>query len=352
MSFFDPLLVSVIVINLLLMAFARKILILIYHEPESSPGFRKRLIVFRIFNGVIIASFILSRLFENYGQSHLGYTIVSILGVLYLSYAVLHLLHYWVRIKYGKQKEFEGESQVTDTYNSRLINIFITVVVSIIALLSIVRLLGFDTLLEAGGAIGIIGVFLALTQGAWAPDIISGLVILNSKMMDVGDVIEFNDGDKTLGVVYKTRIFYTEILNLNNNHRIMIKNTKLRELTIHNLSKFASAKGLRECLKFNVDYSVDEELVRAMFLTAYERMNDNNDVSLDSRYPLEIAVNNTGDFAVEWYCYYYTKDIKNIITLRQQFRETILVTSKEMGVSLATPALHFVNVNEQANVSA
>ena len=340
MNFFDPLFIFVIVLNLILMAFAHKILSVIYHEPEDSPGFRKRVNIFRILNIFIIASFILSRLIADQGATHLGYTIVSILTVLYLSYASLHLLHYWVRIKYGKQKEVEGKQQLLDTYNSRLLNIFLTIIVSIIALISMVRLLGFDTLLEAGGAIGIIGVFLALTQSAWAPDIISGLVILNSKMMDVGDVIEFNDGEKTLGVVYKTRIFYTEILNLTNNHRIMIKNAKLRDLTIHNLSKFASAKGLRESLKFNIDYHSDAEQVKSMFLTAYQRMNDNKDVSLEDHFPIEIAINETGNYAIEWICYYYTKDIKNIITVRQQFREEILKTAQEMNISLATPQLH------------
>ena len=352
MNFIDPLLIFVVVLNLILMIFAHKILSIIYHEPIDSPGFRQRVIIFRIFNVVIIVSFILSKLFENQDTTHLGYTIVAILTVLYLSYASLHLLHYWVRVKYGKQKEVEGSQQVIDTYNSRLLNIFSTVIISVIALISIVRLLGFDTLLEAGGAIGIIGVFLALTQSAWAPDIISGLVILNSKMMDVGDVIEFNDGEKTLGVVYKTRIFYSEILNLTNNHRIMIKNSKLRDLTIHNLSKFASAKGLRECLKFNIDYHNNENQVKEMFLTAYQRMNDNQDVSLDSLYPIEIAINETGHYAVEWACYYYTKDIKNIITIRQQFREEILKTSKEMNISLATPQLHTVDTSSLSKTSA
>ena len=342
MTFFDPLLIIVIIANFALLIFARKILTAIYHEPEDSPGFRKRLNIFRGFNAVIIVSFILSRALDDQTSTHVGYTLVSIFTVLYLSYATLHLLHYWVRIKYGKQKEVEGKQQLVDTYNSRLLNIFSTVIVSIIALISIVRLLGFDTLLEAGGTIGIIGVFLALTQSAWAPDIISGLVILNSKMMDVGDVIEFNDGEKTLAIVYKTRIFYTEVLNLTNNHRIMIKNTRLRELTIHNLSKFASAKGLRENLTFNIDYTEDEEHVKSMFQQAYQNLIANKNIPFDSDYPIEIAINRTGDNAVEWVCYYYTKDIKNIIHLRQQFREEILRTSKTMDISLATPSLHNV----------
>jgi small-conductance mechanosensitive channel len=195
--------------------------------------------------------------------------------------------------------------------------------------------------LEAGGVIGFIGVFLALTQAAWAPDMFSGLIILNSKMVEVGDVIELNEGDNSLGVVYKTKVFHTELLNLINNHRIMIKNSKLREYTIHNLSKFASAKGLRERISFNIDYAVSEQKVRELFNTAYDRVMNDTKIAIEP-HPLEIGVNNTGDYAVEWCVYYYTKDVKNIMKTRQQFREVTLTLSKEMGISLATPSLHVV----------
>jgi len=339
---FTPTLIAIVTINLLLMAFAHKILSVIYHEPGDSPDFCKRVNIFRIFNAVIILSFLTSRFFADSEVTSPAYTLFSVVIVLYLSYAGLHLFNYWVRVKYGKQREVDGVQQVVDTYNSRLLNIFSSVFIFIIALISIVDILGFEGLLEAGGAIGIVGVFLALTQGAWAPDIISGLVILNSKMMDAGDVVAFNDGEKTLGVVYKTRIFYTEILNLTNNHRIMIKNSRLRDQTIHNLSKFASAKGLRESLSFKIDYLVDRSVIKAMFQTAFERAVENSDIKLEANYPIEIRVENTGDFAVEWCCYYYTKDIKNIIATRQLFRELVLEAAAQAGISLATPALYQV----------
>ncbi len=349
---FDLKLIVIIAVNLLLMAFAHKILSVIYHEPEESEGFRKRVNVFRAFNGVIIVSFIASRLIDDNSDSNPAYVLFSVLVVLYLSYAGLHLFNYWVRIRYGKQREIDGVAQLVDTYNSRLVSIFATIIIFIIALISIVRVLGFESLLEAGGAIGIVGVFLALTQGAWAPDIISGLVILNSKMMDVGDVVEFNDGEKTLGIVYKTRIFYTEILNLTNNHRIMIRNSRLRDQTIHNLSKFASAKGLRERLSFNIDYAEDDERVRQMFSKAFDAAVDDKNICMEAKYPVEVRVNNTGDFAVKWCCYSYTKDIKRLIDTRQRFCEKVLQASKEMGISLATPKLHVVDYPAAASASS
>ncbi len=337
----DPILVAVITVNILLMFFASRILAKVYHENCEGEGFQKRVRLFQVLNGVIILSFIASRYTEHADGEHgVVFAIFSILTIVYLGFAAIHLLNYWVRRHYGRCREIDGQEMIVDTYNSRMISILVTIVVSIVMLVSIVRVMGFDSLLEAGGAIGIIGVFLALTQSAWAPDVISGLIILNSKMLEVGDVIEFNDGEKTIGVVFKTRIFYTEILNMVNNHRIMIKNNRLRDQVIHNLSKFASAKGLRELLQFKIGYDVDEAQVRVLFEKSFQIAAQQEGVQFEAQYPFEYGVHDAGDYAVVWNCYYYTKDIRALISTRQRMRGIILQQSKEMGISLATPDLY------------
>jgi small-conductance mechanosensitive channel len=150
----------------------------------------------------------------------------------------------------------------------------------------VVRILGFESLLEAGGVIGFIGVLLALTQGAWAPDIISGLIILNSRLMEEGDVVEFWDGtDKIIGIVFKTKVFHTEILDLADNHRTMVQNSRLRTITINNLSKFASAKGLREELRFNIGYDVPESKVQGLFLAAFDAAIQDSEIAIEASHP-------------------------------------------------------------------
>lgn len=347
LGMFDLIEGAVITVNLVLMVFAGKIMRAIYHEPETSPQFKFRVNIFRVFNFLIIIAFTYYHLYSTESSKSLGFKVVAIVVILYLSYAGLHLLQFLIRKKYGKTREIEGVGQPVETYNSRLFSIFATMFVFVIAFISIIRIMGFDSLLEAGGAIGIVGVFLALTQNAWAPDMFSGLIILNSGMVEVGDVVEFNEGDKSLGVVYKTKVFHTEILNLINNHRIMIKNSRLREQTIHNLSKFASAKGLREQLHFKIDYAEDEQKVRKMFTTAFEKAVANEDILVEEQIPIEIGVIDTGDHAVEWCVYYYTKQVKSLIRTRQLFREEILKTSKETGISLATPLTHIIEKNSQ-----
>ena len=337
----------VICTNTALMVFSKRLMRVVYHEPEDSKQFRLRVNIFRLFNLLIILLFTYYHLRMPLDDKGWAFKALTIIVVLYFSYMALHILHYAVRKRYGKKREVEGQMHVVETYNSRLLNIFASIFIFIMALIAVVRVLGFDSLLEAGGVIGFIGVFLALTQSAWAPDMFSGLIILNSGMVEVGDVIEL-DGSKTISVVYKTKVFHTELLNLVNNHRIMIKNSRLRDLTIHNLSKFASARGLRENLHFKIDYSADENKVRSMFEKAFAAACANPDILVDDQFPLEVSVVDVGDYAVEWSIYYYTKEVKSLIKTRHLMRETVLVTSKQCGISLATPILHIAQ-NTSAN---
>ena len=180
----------------------------------------------------------------------------------------------------------------------------------------------------------------ALTQGAWAPDIIAGLIILNSTLFEEGDVVEFDRGPGgVLGVIFKTKLFHTEILNLTNNHRVMLPNSVLRNAVVHNLSKFASARGLRERLVFNIGYDVTPEQVRRMFNSAFETASQNPSIRLETQHPIEVRVMDTGDDAVLWAVYYYTKHVNDLLQTRYLFRESILDASIEHKIALRTPRL-------------
>ncbi len=270
----------------------------------------------------------------------LGFNILAVLAIIYFAYLAMHLAHAFLVRQYGKEREVSGKKRFTSTYQTRLLSIFSSVFIGIVALLSIVRLLGFDSVLEAGGVIGIIGVFLALTSSIWAPDIFHGLIILNSDMFSEGDVIQFKDGEQIYGLVYKTKVFHTVILNLVNNHRIMIKNSKLREFTVHNLSKFSSAKGLRENLTFKMGYDVSADAVKDLFETVYEYANTDASIAVEEQYELEYGINETGDHAIEWVFYYYTKEVENLMLTRQCVLQLMLETSIEKGISLSTPFTH------------
>lgn len=330
----------IIALNLILMVFARRILLLFQAENANTKGFILKVQSFRALNLLIILTYGYTNIYQLSVDNGLGLKLMSIWVIIYLSYLVKQLLSFWVHKKYGKLREINGDKKSIETYTSRLLSLLIGVVVFVIALISIINVLEFNSLLQAGGVVGIIGVFLALTQNAWAPDVISGLIFLNNGMIEEGDVIELDDNGSIIGIVFKTKMFHTEILNLVNNHRIMLKNSRLREFTIQNLSKFASAKGLREQLKFKIAYDVAPEKVRQMFSAAEEKVRLESETEFAEGPLFEVGINDTGDHAIEWSVYYYTKEVKSLIKLRQTIRECILKTSDEFNISLATPVTY------------
>ncbi len=326
-------------VNLVLLIFARRIVQLVYHEDENSSSFKLKLSVFRALNLLIIISFGYFHFYMPSEEKGVGLKLLAILVICYLGYLCGHLSNYLIIRRYGKVREIKGETKRVETYNTRLLNIFTQVFVFVIVLISVVRLLGFDTLLEAGGVIGFVGVFLALTNAVWAPDMFSGLIILNSDMIAEGDVVKFNDGSEIYGTVYKTKVFHTEILDLIGNHRVMVKNSNLRNYTVHNLSKFASAKGLRQQLCFKIGYMEEAEQVLKMLRTACDKAIASKEVEIQKHTEMEIEVNDTGDHAVEWVVSFYTKKVDQLPRLRRQLLAIFLETSIEAGISLATPLI-------------
>ena len=121
---------------------------------------------------------------------------------MYLAYLAANIASYVMRRRYGKTNKSNDGIQVSDTYHSRMLTLVLSTFIAIVALIAAIRIAGYSSLLEAGGVIGFVGVFLALTQQAWAPDIISGLVLLNSDMVSEGDVIELGDTNPIFCLLY------------------------------------------------------------------------------------------------------------------------------------------------------
>lgn len=344
LSAFDYL---VLIVNLLLILFARPLLqrLTSAHTPEKTLAFRINML--RGLNAVILIVFGYENVYRPAEGDNHALTALSILAILYLSNFGNYFLQYLIHKQYGKAREVGDKTLYIETYQSRLFSILVAIAITVIAMIAIVRQLGFESLLEAGGVLGVIGVFLALTQASWAPDIISGLIILNSDMFEEGDIIEF---DGIVARIYRTKLFHTEIINLTNNHRIMLRNAQMRDRVIHNLSKFATGRGLRECLSFKIGYDTDKQAIMDMFHKAYERAIE-SEVPIDSNVEPDIKVLDTGDHAVAWGFIYHTKRIEQIINIRRDLREIILDQSMLSGVSLATPITQDVvvhNPNEQA----
>ena len=304
------------------------------HDNEAVGS---RASMMRFLNFAIILA-VIAKIFLIPGNAWIS-KIIQVLIVLYFTMLITQVINFFIRKRFGRARVVKNKVSIADTYSSRGLNLSVTVVITIISIVSCLRILGFNSVLEAGGALGIIGLFLAMTQASWAPDIISGLIILNSRLCEEGDVIQFNqDGKAIVASIFRTKLFHTECLDLVNNHRLMIRNTNLRDQGLQNLSRFASARGLRESLLFNIDYKHTHEEVSQMINQAFEKIDAAEDIR-EEQYEPEIFVSDTGDYAVTWAVYYYIKDIKRIQTIKNIIRSYILKESIACDISLSTPSL-------------
>lgn len=328
-----------LVVCILLILFSRQILVHILHIPLDNAGNLSKLKLFRAGALLTVVALLLNHFIFIGGDSNIATKMLGIIMVVFCAFWGSQIMQFFIRRQYGRVREVAGEKVISDSYNSRLLSVVVTAFVTVFAMIGIIQVLGFDSLLEAGGVLGVIGVMLALTQGSWAPDIISGLIIMNSDFLDEGDVVSLNNGE-LVAQVFRTKLFHTELLNLVNNNRILLNNANLRSKTIQNLSKFASAKGYREKLSFKIGYDDKPADVRAMFQRAMDAALKDDSIGIEENHDMEVRVLETGDYAIEWGVFYYTKDMKKMIRTRQLFCELILQESLACGISLATPDLY------------
>lgn len=348
-SFFNALSssdVMIISISLLLMVIAKPLIKWLNIGRNDTGQVNARAGMMRTLNGLIIAVVLLKVLAHSQlpqaNSDSLFSHITQVLITLYFTALLIQITHYFILHRFGKRRESQNQVALADTYSSRAMSLFAGSFISIIAVILCLKALGLNSWLEASGVLGIIGLFLAMTQATWAPDLLSGLIILNSRLCEEGDVLQLNlDGKDIIVSVFKTKFFHTEFLQLANNHRLMIRNANLRNCHVHNLSRFASARGLRECLSFNIGYEHAQETVVAMFDRAIKEL-DEKEAVREEQFTPEIRILETGDYAVTWGVFYHTKDVKNVLATRQLIRSYILTESIQCNISLATPQLHQV----------
>ena len=116
----DALVVS---INLLLMVFAKPIIKLVYHDEVTDRRNLNRVHVLRILNLFIVFSFTYYHVFSSLEENGLGFKLVSILVVIYMSYLTAYIGSFFIRQKYGRVREVDGNKKSIETYNTRLLSL-------------------------------------------------------------------------------------------------------------------------------------------------------------------------------------------------------------------------------------
>lgn len=367
----DAVHLTVVLINVILLIFSRKIVS--YFHMGTGNGFQ--LMLFRLVNVLFILSqltdYAISLFTSDYKNAlgSLGYTLLTV----YLGAFTFSMLSYMVRRKFGREKEIDDRTHYLDTYNSRLIDIFLIIIIGAVVFYVVINIWGVTSLLETTGFIGILIAFLALTHSIWAPDPYYCMVILGSEMIEDGDTIKL-DNQPHEYIIARVTFIYTILYDIQNNYRVMIRNSKLIESRIENLSKRTSYDGLRYTIRYKIGYAdvtsnVPEgrkkELsdyfrrIEAMFTAAQERAAADPKCLTNANIPFEWLIDNTGDYAIEYTLIYYldalpnTKLTKTIRTYlyhtRARINRYVYEASVEQGLSLSTPDLLSLNASLDGN---
>ena len=287
---------------------------------------------------------------------NLGYSLMIIYASM-LAYSFFGTLS---KKRFGQERKVDDKTVFTETYSTRLVNLVLMVLIVMTAIYALIVIWGANSLLETTGIFGILMAFLAFTSSVWAPDIISGLIILNSQSIEDGDVIII-DGHRNEYVISRVTLIYVILYDIRNNHRTLMRNSQFTSNRVDNLSRVASTNGVRQGLTYKIGYpqftghSDDraEQLadfnktIGEMFTRAFEACKADENIKINDTKSFEWAMTNAGDYALEFTLWIYLERIPNTkITsrLRQhlmgtiyKINEAVYTASVIENIDLSTP---------------
>lgn len=353
-------------VNIGLLVFARPILNIVGANRNNETTLK----IFRYLNVLILIlhaldlSFLsISTRYENYFIK-VGYSLAAIYATIFL-YSLLCFLS---RKRFGFEKTIDSKKVFLDTYSSRLIDLLFLIIMVLTAIYTLIKIWGADSMLETTGIFGIVAAFLAFTSNMWAPDIISGLIILNTQILEDGDVVVVG-GTSNECIINKISLVYVVLYDVRTNHRTLIRNSEFIKHKIENLSRMASRDGLRHALVYKIGYpdfsGLDLEARREkleafktridrLFSSVFTTCCEDKRLKINRDKTFEWALTEAGDSALEYTLWVYLErvpDTKVTATIRKHLSGTMFLVNEAVyfesvmeSINLATPALNRVNL--------
>ena len=348
----------IFILNIALFLFARPLLNLIAPDQDNSSKIK----IFRALNVLVLIlhslDIIITGATSNYHHYfiNLGYSLMIIYASM-LAYSFFGTLS---KKRFGQERKVDDKTVFTETYSTRLVNLVLMVLIVMTAIYALIVIWGANSLLETTGIFGILMAFLAFTSSVWAPDIISGLIILNSQSIEDGDVIII-DGHRNEYVISRVTLIYVILYDIRNNHRTLMRNSQFTSNRVDNLSRVASTNGVRQGLTYKIGYpqftghSDDraEQLadfnktIGEMFTRAFEACKADENIKINDTKSFEWAMTNAGDYALEFTLWIYLERIpstKITSRLRQhlmgtiyKINEAVYTASVIENIDLSTP---------------
>ena len=352
-------------LNIALFLLARPLLNLIAPDQNNESKIK----IFRALNILVlllhILDLVLSGTSSNYRHYfiNLGYSLMIIYAGM-IAYSFLGTLS---KKRFGRERMVDQKKVYSETYSTRLVNLILLVIIVVTTIYGLILIWGANSLLETTGIFGILLGFLAFTSSVWAPDIISGLIILNSESIEDGDVVVI-EGHANEYVISRVTLIYVILYDIRNNHRTLMRNSLFTSHRVDNLSRVASTKGVRQGLVYKIGYpkfsgskndratqlAEFKETINQLFLGAEKSCKENDDIKINENAPFEWALTNAGDFALEYTLWIYLERIPNTkitTTLRRHLMGTIYKVNEAVytssileNVDLSTPNVLQANV--------
>ena len=347
-------------LNIALFIFAEPLLNLIAPGEDN----KSKVKIFRALNILVLLLHFLDLILTGTATSYRNY-FLNLGFSLMIIYAAMLAYSFFGTVskrRFGRERMLDNTKVYSDTYSTRLVNLVLLVLIALTAIYALIMIWGANSLLETTGIFGILMAFLAFTSSVWAPDIISGLIILNSQSLEDGDVVVIN-GHTNEYVISRVTLIYVILYDIRNNHRTLMRNSQFTSRRVDNLSRVASTNGVRQALTYKIGYPqfsgrADEraeqlktfrDTIDDMFTRTFEACKDRDDVKINEAIPFEWAMTNAGDYALEYTLWIYLERIPNTkITsrLRRHLMGTIYRVNEEVytasileDIDLSTPDL-------------
>ncbi len=327
---------AVLSINLLLFIFSKPLIQGFKRNDSKAAG--SKLYALRAIN-IILFSLYIAALFIEGWSKHISLTGLTFL----LAFIISHLLHIFIIKKFGREKEIDGVNYHTETYQSEIFSLLVTLLVLITSIVIVINIWGMNDWLKATSVLGILAILVFSTKDVWIPDNISGLILLYNNDIEPGAVVKVNELD-LLAIVVQTSLTRTTFRDLKTRHKIVLPNTVIRNSKLEVLSK-GPASGLMQFVHFNIAYGIPAAKVENLLTTIWEISCEESSALNAEREP-EISVVETGDHAVNWRLGYKLKNLYQMLEVEYLVKRIAYEVAEEQKIELQTPLTHNIIDNK------
>ena len=245
-------------------------------------------------------------------------TILSAILLLLFTRLFIWILTEIVLFPYYRKKKINTGSQYA-------INKLLTYLIFVMAIMATLQYLEVNlTVLFGGAAALLVGVGLGLQQTF--NDLISGIILLFERTVEVGDIV---DMDGLVGTVKKIGV-RTSLVETRDSVSVIVPNSKLVGDNVVNWSHFDDRARFK--ISVGVAYGSDTELVKTILLDVAAKQK-----SVLRRPLSEIRFVNFGDSSLDFELLFWTRELIEIETTKSDLRFAIDIRFREENIAIPFP---------------